>query len=82
VGSIEAGKRADLILVDGSGPHLAPAPDPFSALIDAARASDVTLTMVDGEVLVRNRTAVQLDGPAIAATARAEARALAERAGL
>ena len=82
VGSIEAGKRADLILIDAAAPHLAPAPDPFSAIVYAARPTDVTLTMVDGEVLVRNQQPVRLDAREIAARARTEARALARRAGL
>jgi 5-methylthioadenosine/S-adenosylhomocysteine deaminase len=82
VGSIEAGKRADLIVVDGSAPHVAPAPDPFSAIVYASRPTDVTLTMVEGEILVRDGRAAGLDGAGIAATARTEARALAQRAGL
>ncbi|HTM02690.1 MAG TPA: 5'-deoxyadenosine deaminase [Vicinamibacterales bacterium] len=82
VGSIEVGKRADLILIDAAAPHLAPAPDPVSAIVYAARPTDVTLTMVDGEVLVRNQEAARLDAGEIAARASAEARALARRAGL
>lgn len=82
IGTIEVGKRADLVLIDASAPHLAPAPDPFSAIVYSARASDVRLTMVDGEVLVRDGGAVHLDAGAIGARAQAEARALARRAGL
>jgi 5-methylthioadenosine/S-adenosylhomocysteine deaminase len=82
VGSIEAGKKADLILVDAQATHLAPAPDPMSALVYAARATDVRLTMVDGHVLVRDGSAVTLDPIEIAGTARDEARRLAARAGL
>ena len=52
IGSIEAGKRADLILVERDRPHLAPDADPWSTLVYAARGTDVRLTMVDGEVLV------------------------------
>ena len=52
IGSIEAGKRADLIVVDRDRPHLAPGPDPYSTLVYAARGSDVRTTIVDGEVLV------------------------------
>ena len=52
IGSIEPGKRADLILVERDAPHLAPDRDPWSTLVYAARGTDVRLTMVDGEVLV------------------------------
>ena len=82
IGSIEPGKQADLILIDATSPRLATAPDPFSAIVYAARPDDVTLTMVDGEVVVRNGSAVHLDAREIAAEAAAEARALAMRAGL
>ena len=82
IGSIEPGKRADLILIDATTPRLASCPDAFSAIVYAARPDDVTLTMVDGEILVRDRTAVHLDAQEIAITAADEARALALRAGL
>ena len=52
IGSIEPGKRADLIVVDRDGLHLQPDRDPWSTLVYAARGADVRMTMVDGEVLV------------------------------
>jgi 5-methylthioadenosine/S-adenosylhomocysteine deaminase len=82
IGSVEPGKKADLILVDPHGPHIAPSPDPFSAVVYAARPTDVRLTMVDGEILVRDGQAVRLDAMAVAAQARTEAHRLATRAGL
>ena len=44
LGSIEVGKRADLILIDRDRPHLATSPDPSSAIVYAARPSDVRTT--------------------------------------
>jgi 5-methylthioadenosine/S-adenosylhomocysteine deaminase len=82
LGSIEPGKRADLILIDSQGVHLGAAPDPYSAIVYAARPSDVRLTMVDGEILIRDHQPEHLDAAEIAATARTEARGLAARAGL
>jgi cytosine/adenosine deaminase-related metal-dependent hydrolase len=82
IGSIEVGKRADLILVDTRAAAVAPSPDPFSAVVYGARPDSVLLTMVDGDVLVRGGVAQQLDARAIAADAFAEAAALARRAGL
>jgi 5-methylthioadenosine/S-adenosylhomocysteine deaminase len=82
IGSIEAGKRADLIVVDAAAPHLAPAPDPFSTIVYAARPGDVRLTMVDGRILVRDHESAHLDTAEIARRARDEARALARRAGI
>ena len=80
IGSIEAGKKADLILVDTASSRLAPSPDPFSALVYSAQASDVTMTMVGGEVLVQDGALLHLDSAEITAEARAEAAALARRA--
>jgi 5-methylthioadenosine/S-adenosylhomocysteine deaminase len=80
LGSIETGKRADLILVGRDGPHQAPDPDPWSTLVYATRGTDVRLTMVDGQVLVRDYRLSNQDVGAITAEARAAASALAARA--
>ena len=82
LGSIEAGKKADLIVVDAHGAHLAPSPDPFSAIVYAARPTDVVVTMVDGEILVRDGELRDFDPAEIVENARHQARLLAERAGI
>ncbi len=82
IGSLEAGKRADLIVVDRDRPHLAPGPDPYSTLVYAARGSDVRTTIVDGNVLVDEFTPVHVDRAQVAAAAREAGRALASRAGV
>jgi 5-methylthioadenosine/S-adenosylhomocysteine deaminase len=82
IGSIEAGKRADLIVVDRDRPHLTPGPDPYSTLVYAARGSDVRTTIVDGELLVDDFAPLRVDRVAIAIEALAAARRLASRAGL
>jgi 5-methylthioadenosine/S-adenosylhomocysteine deaminase len=80
IGSIEAGKRADLIVVDRDRPHLLPGPDPYSTIVYAARATDVRTTVVDGDVLVDAFTPTRMDRQEIAAAASAAARELAARA--
>ncbi len=80
LGSIETGKRADLIVVNRDAPHLAPDSDPWSTLAYAARGTDVRLTMVDGEVLVNDFELAQLDAHEIAVTAKRAADELASRA--
>jgi cytosine/adenosine deaminase-related metal-dependent hydrolase len=82
IGSLEVGKRADVIVVDVGQPHTTPGPDPYSTLTYAARGTDVRATIVDGHVLVRDFAPVHLDPGEIAATARIEARELAVRAGI
>jgi 5-methylthioadenosine/S-adenosylhomocysteine deaminase len=80
IGSIEPGKRADFIIIDRGRPHLATAPDPVSAIVYGARASDVRTTIVDGEVLVDDFQLTRGELPDIVSTARREAAALAARA--
>lgn len=80
IGSIEVGKRADLMLIDRDRPHLATSPDPMSAVAYAARPSDVRTTIVDGEILVDDFRLVRADVDAILADACVEATALAARA--
>ncbi len=54
-GSLEPGKWADLAAVSLDAPHLVPSPDPYAAILFAASASDVTLTVVGGrQVYHRN----------------------------
>jgi len=82
LGSIEVGKRADLILVERDRAHLAPDADPWSTLVYAARGTDVRLTMVDGHVLVNGFSLVHEDVTGITADARRAAATLAGRAGV
>jgi 5-methylthioadenosine/S-adenosylhomocysteine deaminase len=82
IGSIEPGKRADLIVVDRAAPHLAPDPDPWSTLVYAARGTDVQATMVDGQLLVRNGELIRLDRAEVVANAKTAARTLVSRAGV
>ncbi len=53
-GSLEKGKRADIILIDLDKPHVTPMYDPYSTLVYSAKASDVSFVMVDGSVLVQD----------------------------
>jgi len=82
IGSIETGKRADLIVVDRDRPHLAPGIDPYSTIVYAGRGSDVRTTIVDGEVLVDDFMPVRVDRAEVATEARRVARELASKAGV
>jgi 5-methylthioadenosine/S-adenosylhomocysteine deaminase len=82
IGSLEIGKRADIIVVDRDRPHLAPGPDPYSTLVYSARGSDVRTTIVDGEVLVHDFEHLRIDRRETAIAGRAAAKDLARRAGL
>ncbi len=70
IGSLEVGKRADLIVVDGGNINLVPQYDPYSHLVYAARGDDVSTTIVDGRILYRDRRFLTLDRDRIVAAAR------------
>lgn len=61
IGSLEPGKRADLIVVDTRSPHLTPMYNPFSHLVYAARGADVKHTVINGRVVMRDRKILTLD---------------------
>jgi cytosine/adenosine deaminase-related metal-dependent hydrolase len=61
VGSLEAGKCADLIAVDVSSSHFAPIDDPYSALVYGANQDDVFWTCIDGRVVYKDRVPQTLD---------------------
>ena len=82
IGSIEVGKRADLVLLDRDRPHLSPDVDPWSVIVYSARGTDVRTVVVDGEVLVHDFALTRADEREVAATARAAAAELARRARL
>jgi len=82
IGSIEPGKRGDVIVVELDRPHLVPGPDPYSTLVYAARGTDVRATVVDGQALVLDFRPVHLDVAGIVAEARSAARSLATRAAI
>ncbi len=82
VGSLEPGKRADIILVDFHQPHLMLNHQPVSKLVYSARGHDVVTNIVDGRVLMENRRVLTLDEFAILDRARDVAAALVSRAGI
>lgn len=75
IGSLEVGKRADVIVVDASAPHMTPLYDPVSQLVYSARGADVTHTIINGEIVMKDRKIVTFDEAAV----MSEARAIAER---
>ncbi|MER6380226.1 amidohydrolase [Streptomyces sp. NPDC001250] len=79
VGSLAPGRRADLILVDLTGPHAQPVHDLAATLVHSARASDVRTTVVDGRILMRDRELLTLDLPAVVSELGARLPALTDR---
>lgn len=67
IGSLEAGKKADLIVLDLNQPHLTPIYNPVSHLVYAARGSDVVHSIINGRIVMQNRCLTMLDEAAILA---------------
>lgn len=65
IGSLEIGKRADLVLVRTAGAHQQPYHDPYSLLVYSTKASDVTTVVVDGRVVVADGKVLTLDAAEI-----------------
>ena len=82
IGSVEVGKKADLIRVRRRQLHHMPDVDPYSTLVYAARGSDVCTTIVDGVVLVEDGEPTRRPRAEVAAEAEVAARTLAGRAGV
>jgi 5-methylthioadenosine/S-adenosylhomocysteine deaminase len=69
IGSLEAGKRADLIVVRMNSPRQTPMFDPVSHIVYTTRGDDVDTTIVNGRILMRGRVLRTLDAAAVLAEA-------------
>ncbi len=69
-GSLEAGKKADVIVLNTHKPHLTPMYNPTSHLVYAARGSDVTTSIINGKVIMEDRKLLSIDVDEIIARAR------------
>ncbi|WP_217207566.1 amidohydrolase [Streptomyces sp. AC550_RSS872] len=65
LGTLAPGRRADIILIDLTGPHTQPVHDLAATLVHSARSSDVRTTIVDGRILMRDRELLTIDVPAV-----------------
>jgi 5-methylthioadenosine/S-adenosylhomocysteine deaminase len=87
IGSLEPGKKADIILVDLKAPHLRPLlrgpnSNVIEQLVYSANAADVRTTIVDGRVLMHNREVQTLDAEEVITVAQEATTDLLQRAGL
>jgi 5-methylthioadenosine/S-adenosylhomocysteine deaminase len=82
IGSLEAGKRADISILNLNRPHLTPRPaDLISAIVYAAEAADVETVIIDGELIMRDRKLLTMNEQQVMMDAGRESRLLLKRAG-
>ncbi|NIA67841.1 amidohydrolase family protein [Pelagibius litoralis] len=81
IGSLEPGKKADLILLDLARPHLYPLNMPAYRAVCFANGNDVHSVVVNGEVVLENRRAAKVDETAVLEAAQLECERMIARTG-
>jgi len=82
IGVIEAGRKADLVMVDLESVFIAPVHRVVSALVFNAAPADITTVMVDGRIVIDNGEVTFVDEAELLAAARASAAEVFRRAGV
>jgi 5-methylthioadenosine/S-adenosylhomocysteine deaminase len=81
IGSLEIGKKADVVLLDLRRAHLYPANMPLFRLVYFANGNDVSTVIVDGRICLRDRVVLTVDEGAILDDAQRETEAMLDRTG-
>jgi len=76
IGTIEKGKKADIIVVDVNQPHMTPLYNPVSSVVYSANGGDVKDSIVNGRVLMKDRSFITLDQKTIMNRIRAIGRGI------
>ena len=76
IGSIEIGKWADLVLFDANRPHLVPHVNPLGNLVHTGQGRDVSMVIVDGEIVVEQGRPTKVDMEQVCAEAETACRQL------
>ncbi len=82
IGSLEAGKKADLVVIDLNRLHTTPSPNPISSLVYAATGAEVDTVVVDGRIVVEHGQLLTMDENEVMEQAHQHAGALYRRTGI
>jgi 5-methylthioadenosine/S-adenosylhomocysteine deaminase len=77
-GSLEPGKKADIIVVDTHKPHLTPIYNPYSHIVYAAMGNDVSHSVINGKLVMEDRKLLTLDLEEILANSKEKALKVSE----
>lgn len=80
LGTLQLGKKADLILLDIDQPHIQPTHNMVNTLVDSFNSNDVIDVIVDGKIIMRNREVLTLDEEKIIYESKLATEDLAKRA--
>lgn len=81
-GSLEAGKKADLIIINPYGPSMMPVNDRIAALVTAMHSNNIESTMCDGKWVMKERRVLTIDEEAVIKEAQERSEAIYKRAGI
>ncbi|MDD3611490.1 MAG: amidohydrolase [Eubacteriales bacterium] len=81
-GSLEKGKKADLIIINPNDPSMMPVNDKIAALVTAMHSTNITHTMCDGKWLMKDRQVLTINEEEVLAEAQVRADAVYKRAGI
>jgi 5-methylthioadenosine/S-adenosylhomocysteine deaminase len=82
IGSLEAGKKADLVVIDPDTATMLPLHDPVANMVSALRTENVESVMVAGHWVMWKKNILSVNEPEIIAEAKQRAAAIARRAGI
>jgi cytosine/adenosine deaminase-related metal-dependent hydrolase len=82
IGSLEVGKKADLVVIDLNRLHTTPSLNPISTLVYAATGGEVDMVVVDGQIVVEQGQLLTMDEDEVMEQAWQHANALYQRAGI
>lgn len=82
VGSLEVGKKADVILINAFQPHMLPMFDPVSQVVYCANGGDVETSIIDGRIVMLNRKLPMVDEDALLKRVAEDGARAMQRAGL
>ncbi|QOV19198.1 amidohydrolase [Blautia liquoris] len=80
LGSVEEGKKADVILLNIDQPHLTPSQNLVNTIVEAANGHDVTDSIIDGRIVMKNREVLTLDEEKIRREAQLHMESIIKRA--
>ena len=81
LGTVEPGKKADVILINLDQPHLRPSQAPLNTLVDAASGRDVTDSIIDGKLVMKDREVLTIDEEKVMYEANIHMNKIIKRAG-